>query len=179
VAGEEADRLTQLAEDLLLVARSDAGRIDLELEPVAAEDLLEHVARRFRIRARERTRDLVIEPSDALWVVAADGPRVEQALSNLVDNALRHGAGTITLRADACDGGVELHVIDDGPGFPAAFVPHAFERFSRADNGRTGGGTGLGLSIVELIAGAHGGEAGVRNRAGRPGADAWLRLPIA
>jgi signal transduction histidine kinase len=178
VAGEEADRLTQLAEDLLLVARSDAGRLDLEVEPVAAADLLEHVARRFRIRARERDRELVVESPGPLSV-AADRTRVEQALSNLVDNALRHGVGTITLRADATGGCVELHVIDDGPGFPAAFVPHAFERFSRADNGRTGGGSGLGLSIVDLIATAHGGQAGVGNRAGAAGADAWLRLPTA
>jgi two-component system, OmpR family, sensor kinase len=178
VAGEEADRLTQLAEDLLLVARSDAGRIDLEVQPVPAQDLLEHVARRFRIRARERNRELVIEPSGPLSV-AADGPRTEQALSNLVDNALRHGVGTITLRAEAANGSVELHVTDDGPGLPTEFVPHAFERFSRADNGRTGGGSGLGLSIVELIAAAHGGRAGVGNRADGPGADAWLRLPIA
>lgn len=178
VAGEEADRLAQLAEDLLLVARSDAGRIDLEVQPWDARDLLERVARRFRIRARERNRELVVEPSAALSV-AADGPRVEQALSNLVDNALRHGVGTITLRADAAEGGVELHVIDDGAGFPVAFVPHAFERFSRADNGRTGGGSGLGLSIVELIATAHGGQAGVGNRAAGTGADAWMRLPSA
>jgi two-component system, OmpR family, sensor kinase len=178
VAGEEADRLTQLAEDLLLVARSDAGRIDLEIQPWSVGDMLEDVARRFRIRARERNRKLVVESSDAP-PVAADGPRVEQALSNLVDNALRHGVGTITLRAAAAEGGVELHVIDDGPGFPATFVPHAFERFSRADNGRTGGGTGLGLSIVELIATAHGGRAGVRNRANGAGTDAWVRLPIA
>jgi two-component system OmpR family sensor kinase len=145
---------------------------------VDAQQLLEQVARRFRIRARERNRELAIDPSVALSV-AADAPRVEQALSNLVDNALRYGVGTITLRATAVNGAVELHVIDDGPGFPAEFVPHAFERFSRADNGRTGGGSGLGLSIVELIATAHGGEAGVRNRASGPGADAWLRLPIA
>ncbi|MEA2244234.1 MAG: hypothetical protein QOD24_3790, partial [Solirubrobacteraceae bacterium] len=178
VAGEEADRLTQLADDLLLVARSDAGRIDLEFQPVAAAELLEHVARRFSIRARERDRELVVE-SQAGLSVAADGQRLEQALSNLVDNAFRHGVGTITLRADAANGSVELHVIDGGPGFPAEFVPHAFERFSRADNGRTGGGSGLGLSIVELIATAHGGRAGVGNRSDGPGADAWLRLPLA
>jgi signal transduction histidine kinase len=178
VASEEADRLSQLADDLLLVARSDAGRIDLEVQAVTAADLLEHVAHRFRIRARERGRQLVVESSVAPSV-AADGSRLEQALSNLVDNAFRHGDGTITLRAAAVNGSVELHVIDDGPGFPAEFVPHAFERFSRADNGRTGGGSGLGLSIVELIATAHGGEAGVGNRADGPGADAWLRLPIA
>ena len=70
-------------------------------------------------------------------------------------------------------------MIDDGPGFPAAFIPHAFERFSRADNGRTGGGSGLGLSIVELIATAHGGRAGVADRGGASGADVWMRLPAA
>jgi two-component system OmpR family sensor kinase len=176
VAGEEADRLSQLAEDLLIVARSDAGRMDLDIAPVAARALLDDVARRFRIRARERDRELVVEaPGDPS--IAADAPRVQQALSNLVDNALRHGAGTITLRGVAEDGQVELHVTDEGPGFPPAFLPHAFERFSRADHGRTGAGSGLGLAIVELIANAHGGIAGVANRSDGQGADAWVRLP--
>ena len=176
VTGEEADRLSQLAEDLLLVARSDAGRMDLDIRPVAARPLLENVTRRFRVRAREHDRCLAVDaPDDA--VVAADGPRVEQALSNLVDNALRHGAGTITLSAVASDGQVELHVTDEGDGFPATFVPHAFERFTRARTGRAGEGTGLGLAIVELIATAHGGQAGVATDSGRAGADVWLRLP--
>jgi signal transduction histidine kinase len=72
---------------------------------------------------------------------------------------------------------VELHVLDDGPGVPPGFIPHAFERFSRARTGRTGDGTGLGLTIVQLIAEAHGGRAGIANRPSG-GADAWLELPI-
>jgi two-component system OmpR family sensor kinase len=176
VAGEEADRLGQLADDLLVIAASDAGRLDLDRRRVAARELLEDVDRRFRVRAREGGRRLAIEGvADA--PLMADVPRVEQALSNLVDNALRHGQGTITLRAQSEDGHVELHVLDQGPGLPAEFLPHAFERFSRAHRGRSGHGSGLGLAIVELIAAAHGGEAGMANRADGPGADAWLRLP--
>jgi len=94
-----------------------------------------------------------------------------------LDNALRHGAGTITLTAITTNDHVELHVTDEGDGLPTTFLPHAFERFSRAQAGRTGDGTGLGLAIVELIASAHGGQAGVTNRCDRSGADAWLRLP--
>jgi signal transduction histidine kinase len=109
----------------------------------------------------------------------ADLARVEQALSNLVDNALRHADGTIVLRARAVDGTVELHVLDEGTGVPREFLPRAFERFSQANDGRSGQGSGLGLAIVEVIAGAHGGEARLANRADRRGTDAWLRLPTA
>jgi two-component system OmpR family sensor kinase len=108
--------------------------------------------------------------------VQADPLRVEQALSNLVDNALRHGAGTVTLFANRHNGIVDLHVADDGPGFPDAFLTVAFERFSRPDLGRTVEGTGLGLSIVRSIARAHGGEAHAANLLSG-GADAWISLP--
>ena len=176
VAGDEADRLSQLADDLLIFARSDAGRMELDRKTVDTRRLLDDVDRRFRLRAREGNRELRVElTSDSSLV--ADVPRLEQALSNLVDNALRHGAGTITLRTLAVDGDVELHVLDEGPGLPTVFLPHAFERFSRAHPGRSGQGSGLGLAIVELIATAHGGHAGVRNRTDRAGADAWVRLP--
>ena len=101
--------------------------------------------------------------------------RVEQAIGNLVDNALVHGAGTVRLSAVRRDGRVELHVADDGPGFPAGFAARAFDRFSRADEARPRSGSGLGLAIVRSIAEAHGGEAGVSPD---PGAsDVWLSLP--
>lgn len=108
--------------------------------------------------------------------VHADPLRVEQALSNLVDNALRHGTGTIVLSANRHDGFVDLRVTDSGPGFPESYLALAFERFSRPDLGRSSEGTGLGLSIVGSIARAHGGDAHVGNRTDG-GADAWITLP--
>jgi signal transduction histidine kinase len=110
--------------------------------------------------------------------VAADPARVEQALGNLVENALAHGAGPIDLFAVERDDVVELHVADHGPGFPADFLERAFDRFSRGDEARSGEGSGLGLSIVALIAEAHGGSAGAANRP-EGGADVWLALPRA
>jgi signal transduction histidine kinase len=177
VAGAETDRLINLAEDLLLIARSDAGAMELDRHALPASAVMEGIERRFRVRARESGRSLSVAPSDEV-TLDIDGTRIEQALSNLVENALRHGAGRIDVVARASNGHAELHVLDDGPGIPPSFLPHAFERFSRAQTGRTGPGTGLGLSIVRLIAEAHGGRAGIANRAAG-GADAWLELPIA
>jgi len=85
--------------------------------------------------------------------------RLEQALTNLVDNALAHGAGDVGIRASAVDQVVCIAVIDQGPGFPPGFGEHAFERFTRAGAGRSHQGTGLGLSIVSAVAQAHGGRA--------------------
>jgi signal transduction histidine kinase len=106
----------------------------------------------------------------------ADPLRLEQALGNLVDNALRHGGGTIVVRAERHGKTVELHVSDDGSGFPTAFVDSAFDRFARADPTRKTEGAGLGLAIVRSVARAHGGEAHVANRPGG-GAHVWLSVP--
>ena len=102
--------------------------------------------------------------------------RLEQALGNLVDNALRYGAGTIALSATQADHRVELHVRDQGSGFPATFLPDALQRFTRADASRSSTGAGLGLAIVSAIATAHGGQALATNAADA-GADVVIRLP--
>jgi two-component system, OmpR family, sensor kinase len=174
-AGAEADRLINLAEDLLLVARSDSGAMELDRRSAPASEVMQRVERRFRVRARESGRALTVAAGQEL-TLDVDVQRVEQALANLVENALRHGAGGIDLVVRADNRHAELHVLDDGPGVPPEFIPHAFERFSRAQTGRTGPGAGLGLSIVQLIAEAHGGRAGIANRP-TGGTDAWLELP--
>ena len=171
----EADRLVQLAEDLLVLARADEGRLPVRPEPLDAEELLESTARRFEPRARESGRELVVRPPDGL-ALSADRLRVEQALGNLVDNALRHGDGAVELRAEPAGAGVRIHVLDRGPGFDAALDGTAFERFTRGDRARSRGGTGLGLAIVEAIARSHGGRAGMAPREGG-GADVWVELP--
>jgi signal transduction histidine kinase len=175
-AAEETQRLSRLADDLLLIARADQGSLPVRLEIVSAGDLLADAAARFAVRASGLGRELRVE--ETALNVEADPLRVGQALVNLVDNALTHGSGMVELAAQERDGLVELHVRDRGAGFPEDFRPLAFDRFSRADEARRRGGSGLGLSIVELVARAHGGAAGLANSPSG-GADVWISLPRA
>ena len=172
---EEVGRLSQLTEDLLVLARSDKGQLATKLERVQVRSLLETVRDRFLARADAAGRPLEVEEADDL-AVDADRPRLEQALGNLIDNALRHGEGPIRLSVRHDDSRVEFHVSDAGPGFPPQFLGQAFERFSRPDSARAGTGTGLGLAIVEAIAEAHGGAARAANQ-GSGGADVWIVIP--
>ncbi|HZC74556.1 MAG TPA: ATP-binding protein, partial [Gaiellaceae bacterium] len=175
-AAEETQRLSRLADDLLLIARADQGSLPIRHEVVAAADLLADAATRFASRANGLGRELRV--GETALQVDADPLRVGQALVNLVDNALTHGEGAVELAAEERDGFVELHVRDGGSGFPEDFRARAFDRFSRADEARGRGGSGLGLSIVELVARAHGGEAGLRNSPSG-GADVWIAVPRA
>jgi heavy metal sensor kinase len=174
-SSQEAERLSQLAEDLLLIARSDRGRLPLRLENVDVDALFASVISRFDWRAEELGKSVQAVASPGVEV-RGDRIRLEQALGNLVDNSLRHGGDTIELRATSTDGNTELHVRDNGQGFPVEFLYRAFERFSRADSARTGGGSGLGLSIVRAIAEAHEGAAGAAN-VSPTGADVWVSVP--
>jgi signal transduction histidine kinase len=174
-AADETDRLAQLAEDLLVLAHSDRGELPLRRERIRVRELLERVAERFARRAAEAGRTLAVDAPEDL-AVDADALRLEQALGNLVDNALRHGGGAVVLAARGEGAVVSLHVTDEGGGFPPDLLPRAFERFTRGDEARSGGGTGLGLAIVDVIARAHGGSAHAAGRA-PGGADVWLELP--
>jgi heavy metal sensor kinase len=175
-AFEETDRLSQLAQDLLLIARADQGQLPIRRERLDAAQLLSDVASRFALRAAGLGRSLDVGVSEDVEV-EADRLRLEQAIGNLVDNALVHGAGTVSLHACERARLVELHVCDGGRGFPEPFLQRAFARFSRGADARSStGGTGLGLAIVELVAHAHGGDVGAANRPDG-GADVWLALP--
>jgi len=174
-AAEETDRLAQLAEALLVIARADDGALALNRSTVQVARLLDGVRERFGPRVLHAGRRLAVEQTPAA-PVEADAQRLRQALDNLVENALRHGAGDIRLAAHVRDGHVELHVRDAGDGFPDDFVGQAFERFTRADPARARGGSGLGLAIVRVIARAHGGEAHAANDPAG-GADVWIELP--
>jgi len=173
-ASEDTERMTRLAQDILLIARADQEGIPIRRERVSAAQILERIAKRFATRAAETGRPVAVAPFVDV-ALDADPTRVEQAIGNLVDNALSHGRGAVTLSARPVDKGVELHVTDEGDGFPPAFTTRAFDRFSRPDDGRSPGGTGLGLAIVEVIARAHGGSASVANRNGG-GADVWITV---
>jgi two-component system OmpR family sensor kinase len=166
-AVDEVMRLSQLAEDLLVIARSDQGRLPIKREPTDLAVLLERVRERFARRAEEAGRQIAVEaPSGA--VMDIDPLRIEQAVGNLLDNAMRHGSGDIGVTAQVDADRVLIEVSDHGAGFPAAFRERAFERFSRADEGRSGGGSGLGLAIVGAIAQAHDGGAEIDSTAATP-----------
>jgi heavy metal sensor kinase len=173
-AGEEIDRLIQLAEDLLVVARSEQGELTMARDDVPVAELLGTVGERFRARVEQSRRPLVVENGGG--AVHGDRLRLEQALTSMVDNALRYSDGEVRMWAKRNGSRVELHVSDDGPGFPPDFIDRAFERFSRSDAARARGGTGLGLAIVDTIARAHRGRGVAANRPGG-GADVWIDLP--
>ncbi|MGI8440679.1 MAG: sensor histidine kinase [Thermoleophilaceae bacterium] len=174
-AREETDRLVQLAEDLLVITRSDEGRLPVRLERVNAREALALASERFRLRFADAGRELTVEAPEGLELTA-DRLRLEQAAGNLLENALQHGGGMVRLWADGEEDEVRIHVADEGGGFPPGFLPSAFERFSRVDQARSGGGAGLGLAIVQAIARAHGGRAHAENR--EMGTEVWLALPV-
>jgi two-component system, OmpR family, sensor kinase len=173
-AAEETERLSQLAEDLLVLARADDGRLPVRRERLTAADVLGGVHERYARRAEGAERRLDVHVEEGLEL-NVDRLRVEQALGNLIENALRHGSGSILLEGRLSDGAVELHVRDEGKGFPPAFLGSAFEPFARSDPSRSSQGAGLGLAIVDVIARAHGGRVHAANL--EPGADVWLALP--
>jgi len=167
-AAEETERLTRLADDLLVLARVDEGEMPLHRSTMSSADLLGAVAGRFAARAAGDGRTLTVD-ADGDPPVVGDRLRLEQALGNLLDNALRHGAGEVRLEAARHGGWLELRVTDEGRGLPADFLPQAFDRFTRAEAARGRGGTGLGLAIVDAIARAHAGSVRAQNGADRPG----------
>ncbi len=174
-AGVEVERMSRLADDLLLLARAADGTVPLLLEDVRPAVLLERVAARFRPRAALDNREIAVSTRADL-AFRADGLRLEQALSNLVTNALDHGGGTIAISAGSVGESVEIHVRDEGGGFQESLLPHALERFTRGNDTQATEGAGLGLAIVDMVARAHGGSAHVSTHPDG-GADVWLSLP--
>ena len=164
-ASGEVDRLVRLANDLLALSRDEGDGPHVLRAPVDLPALLTSYV-------SQRGPAVHVGSCDA-GVVELDETRLRQVLDNLVDNALGHGARAVTLSAVDVDGCVEVHAVDDGPGFPGDLLPHAFDRFARAPGSH---GAGLGLAIVAAVARAHGGSAGAANRADG-GADVWVRLP--
>jgi signal transduction histidine kinase len=178
-AVEETGRLGALADDLLLLTRADDNQLAIQTTHVQVGELLDAAAARARRRRPATEVQITVDAgADADAFVIADPGRVGQALDNLTSNAMRYAAAQISLTARANGATVELHVSDDGPGFPPDFLPDAWTRFARADLARTEDGAGLGLSIVQTIAELHGATAHAENRAPH-GADVWVGLPRA
>jgi signal transduction histidine kinase len=172
-AGVEADRLAALLGDLLVLARSDTDTLLLSPEAIPVSELADAVVERYAGPDAEVTID--VPPDLCVW---GDRDRLERALGNLVSNAVRHGGESVGITAMPRAGLVELHVHDDGDGFPPEFLPYAFDRFARPNPGQADSGTGLGLAIAQAVARCHGGSANAANRT-EGGADVWLVVPSA
>ena len=171
-ARDELDRLERLAEDLLLLAQAGEGQLTVHREPVDVAGLLAETRARFAGAAVTAGRRIEVAPAEGVGVVPADRRQVQQALTNLVANALEHGGGTVRVAAQAVDDQVRLVVSDEGDGFGEDMLARGDERFARDPRST---GAGLGLSIVAAVAAAHGGSHGRRDL--HPGAEAWLTLP--
>ncbi len=154
-ASEEVERLTALAEDLLLLADSEEARV-LEPVEIRVDGLLREVARRFSTLAERAERRIAVAVEQGT-MVRGDPDRLTRAVGNLVHNAVLHGHGEVTLRAGIQDRWVVLSVEDEGPGVPPDLRERAFDGMSRAPGARASRGHGLGLAIVGVIVEEHGG----------------------
>jgi signal transduction histidine kinase len=163
-AVRDIDGLIQLADDLLLLARSDRGEVPLRVERIDTDALVVGIARRFARRAATERRGLSIDATSR--ELSGDPTRIQQALGNLFENALRYGTGEITLVAYPHADGTRIGVKDEGPGIAERDLAEAFRRFTRGDRARHTSGAGLGLAIVELIAKIHGGAVYSETRPG-------------
>ncbi|HEV7809966.1 MAG TPA: ATP-binding protein [Candidatus Limnocylindrales bacterium] len=161
----ETERLCRLADDLLLLARAERGVLELQTESVVVPELLETVARRFAAAAALSGRAVRTADTPVSAVVRADRLRLEQAVGNLVDNALRHGLGDVTLSAGMDGATIAIRIADEGPGIPDSIAASAFRPFTRGPGAGARTGSGLGLAITSEIARAHGGRITSRRHA--------------
>jgi signal transduction histidine kinase len=166
----EVARLSALADSLLTMSTTDQQTVTLA--PVDLGHLVSDVVRRFSDAALAQGRRLGVDSAEGV-VVPGDRSRLDSALSNLVANALDHGAGDIDVVLRHDDGCVAVHVRDSGPGIDPSVRHTAFDPMTR---GRSTGRSGLGLAIVAAVAVSHGGDAGITNR-DTGGVDAWIRVP--
>jgi signal transduction histidine kinase len=181
---QEIGRLQRLTGDLLTLARSDRGQLELAVAPLDLGGLAGEVARRVEPLARERGVTLDCPAPAERLDVEADPDRLQQVLLILLDNGIKHtpAGGRVALEVGASDGDALVTVTDTGPGIPAQHLPRVFERFYRVDSARgrsaEPGGTGLGLPIAKSLVEAHGGALTLTSREG-VGTRATVRLPRA
>ncbi|MDQ0915704.1 ATP-binding protein [Paenibacillus sp. V4I5] len=186
VIHDESLRMGRLVRDLLDLARMEAGHLELVFREVEFDSLVRRMHRKFAVMAKERGITLSATlPEEPLILGRGDEDRLEQVLTNLLDNAFRHTASgaCIAIKAETAvykdRPAIRIEVSDEGQGIPADDLPFIFERFYKADKARTrgsSGGTGLGLAIVKNIVDAHHGSVTVQSALGQ-GTTFTLLLP--
>jgi two-component system phosphate regulon sensor histidine kinase PhoR len=171
IISHHADRMNKIISDLLQLSQIESREIELKIEPFSVKELVEEVVYILKRSADERSQSLEVIHFSKDQRVLGDKYRINQALTNLVDNAIKYTPEKGTIKIQSRDKGefMELAVVDDGIGIPQNNLPRIFERFYTVDKGRSRelGGTGLGLSIVKHIVEAHGGKISVESKLGK------------
>jgi heavy metal sensor kinase len=158
---DEAKRLSRIVDDMLALARADAGQHSLKIQEFYLNDLVEDVCRVMQVLATQKQITLILQPTDDL-PFRGDEDRIRRLVLNLLDNAVKYTppGGCISVKIESLAEGVTITISDTGVGIPAEAMPHVFERFYRVDKARsrTEGGSGLGLAIAKWIAEARHGS---------------------
>lgn len=167
---DESLRMGRLVNELLDLARMEAGHLLLSYDRVEFPGYLQKIIRKFQGLAKEKQIDLAFSHSQGNHNFSLDPDRIEQVLTNLIDNAIRHtpDGGSVTVTESFNEKGITFEVRDSGTGIPEEDLPFIFERFYKADKARTRGrsGTGLGLAIAKNIVDAHKGHISVKSKIG-------------
>ncbi|WP_147533829.1 ATP-binding protein [Bacillus marasmi] len=167
---DESLRMGRLVNELLDLARMEAGHIQLNVEPIEFKPYIDRIIRKFQGLAKEKDVAITVEVKNEDVIVEIDADRFEQVLTNLIDNAIRHtpSGGSVTVIEKSDERGFFAEVRDTGSGIPDEDLPFVFERFYKADKARTRGrsGTGLGLAIAKNIISAHKGQISVQSKHG-------------
>ncbi len=176
----EVDALSELVSELLELARVESQQVPLQRAPSDPCEILQRGAERLRLQAERAEVTLTIECEEAMPLILADSPRLEQVLVNLIHNAVKFTPrdGAITASARRTNGVVEFSVTDTGVGISWENQQRIFERFYKADPARNKSGTGLGLAIAKHLVEAHEGKIGVESQEGK-GSRFFFTVPVA
>lgn len=175
------DRMTRLVNDLLELARIEAG-LHLQFDRVHVDKLLQEIAMEYASPAKAAGVNLVVDVADDLPAAVADPAQLRRAITNLVTNGLKHAAnsGPLTIHAEAIGREMVISVRDRGPGIAAIDQTHLFEKFYRGEGLSTverAKGSGLGLAIVKSVADHHNGRVWCESRSGE-GSTFYLAIPL-
>ncbi len=167
---EQTALLTHLISDLRDISLAESGQLKLNLTSTDMVELVRRVVSNYEINAREKNIRIKLEEEPQISEIEADTVRMEQVISNLLVNAIRHtpSSGSISVTIKNDEGGLAISVADTGEGIAPEDLPHVFERFYRSGSSRSRkeGGTGLGLAIVKQMVEAHGGKVWVESKKG-------------
>jgi signal transduction histidine kinase len=183
VLTRNAEGLRQIIDDVLDVSRITAGKLQLNVRPIALEDIMKHAVATMQPAADAKGVSLQLVPGPQLSPVSGDPDRLQQVVWNLLSNAVKFTprGGHVQLRLESTDGVIQLVVSDNGVGIDPAFLPYIFERFRQADSraSREHAGLGLGLAIVRDLVELHGGTVSAASEGAGKGATFTVQLPAA